>query len=109
MKIFPKSEWIPLNKIIGGFGQIVCKAKKPACDRCPINQQCQAHENFMKKKLKKVQVSEDDLEDMISEKCEGSREEIKKVNQGSKKGYAIIEDYKKKKRKKIKIIIDKNK
>lgn len=39
-KIFKKTEWKNINKILVGFGQIICLKKKPKCILCPINKKC---------------------------------------------------------------------
>lgn len=54
VKIFPKKEWKNVNKILVGFGQSICAARKPLCSECPINKICEADENYTKKKTKKV-------------------------------------------------------
>ncbi len=55
--LFDESEWKYVNEVIVGFGQLVCSAKQPSCDICPINALCLADENFMMKKTKKINVS----------------------------------------------------
>ena len=62
--IFPKSEWMPINKVLGGFGQIICKSRKPKCNICPIFKICKAEENSMKnKQIKKIQISKNKKKD----------------------------------------------
>lgn len=42
----PKEYWADINKLLVGFGQIMCTAKAPKCSRCPLYQYCpygQAH------------------------------------------------------------------
>jgi len=36
---FPKELWFPSNKILGGFGQVICK-KSPQCDKCQVAHLC---------------------------------------------------------------------
>ena len=36
----PKSYWLKVNKALVGYGQTICKAKKPKCDRCPLKNKC---------------------------------------------------------------------
>ena len=37
---FPKDLWIRLHHQIIWFGRLVCHAKKPECDRCPLQSAC---------------------------------------------------------------------
>lgn len=36
IRIFPREEWGDLNHRLVSFGRDVCKARKPACDTCPM-------------------------------------------------------------------------
>ncbi|KAL0234789.1 hypothetical protein PCE1_001825 [Barthelona sp. PCE] len=36
----PEQEWHDINHVLVGFGQLVCDAKKPKCDICPIYSSC---------------------------------------------------------------------
>jgi endonuclease-3 len=38
--LFPKQYWNKMNCALVGFGQILCEAKKPRCDRCPVRKEC---------------------------------------------------------------------
>lgn len=40
MGLFSKKEWFTLTYKIIGHGRAVCAARKPACDRCPLNALC---------------------------------------------------------------------
>ena len=40
-EIFEPEEYGELNKVMVGFGQLVCGAKKPKCLECPINLECE--------------------------------------------------------------------
>ena len=78
MKIFPKKEWVNVNKTIVGFGQSICKAKKPMCEECPINKLCTADENYtkiVKKKIKKVQYEEIEQEENDEKGYDEEKEE----------------------------------
>lgn len=37
---FPKKYWGAMNIAFVGFGQLLCTAKKPLCNQCPISKQC---------------------------------------------------------------------
>ncbi len=39
-KIIPKHLWSRVNRAMVGFGQTICKPKKPMCDKCPIREYC---------------------------------------------------------------------
>ena len=39
-ELFAQDSWPIVNETLVGFGQICCKAKKPACGKCPINRHC---------------------------------------------------------------------
>ncbi|KAI3388919.1 hypothetical protein SNEBB_006745 [Seison nebaliae] len=36
----PKDKWNETNKLLVGFGQQICKAKNPLCDRCAVKEDC---------------------------------------------------------------------
>lgn len=38
--IVPKEYWVGLNRSFVGFGQTVCKPKKPLCNECPFDYCC---------------------------------------------------------------------
>jgi endonuclease-3 len=42
MKILPEDRWIPFSHQIILHGRGLCKARKPACAECPLNQLCYA-------------------------------------------------------------------
>ena len=36
----PKEEWIPINPLLVGFGQLHCTPRKPKCKGCPVEKYC---------------------------------------------------------------------
>jgi endonuclease-3 len=40
MEILPKSEWIDFSHRLIWHGRKICKARKPLCDECPMNDFC---------------------------------------------------------------------
>ncbi|MDQ7031681.1 MAG: endonuclease III [Desulfonauticus sp.] len=40
IKIFPQSEWSNVNHLLVYLGRDICKARKPACELCPLNDIC---------------------------------------------------------------------
>ena len=40
MKIIPKKEWSDFSLQLVYFGRAVCRARKPGCDLCPLNDLC---------------------------------------------------------------------
>jgi endonuclease-3 len=42
--LFPKREWIAMSHRLVLHGRYVCLAKKPRCERCPLNEICSAAE-----------------------------------------------------------------
>jgi endonuclease-3 len=40
MKLVPRDEWILFSHLLIHHGRAVCKARKPDCPACPINQLC---------------------------------------------------------------------
>lgn len=38
--LFDKDEWNKINYVLVGFGQVICKSKKPKCKECIVNQEC---------------------------------------------------------------------
>lgn len=40
MKVLPKENWIRYNTQIIAHGRTICKARKPACDRCFLKAEC---------------------------------------------------------------------
>lgn len=47
-KIFDKEEWIFVNSVFVGFGQTICKAVKPLCEKCCIKDKCPYFNNHIK-------------------------------------------------------------
>lgn len=39
-KIVPKEEWKDINKVLVGFGQVICLASNPNCKKCCIDKKC---------------------------------------------------------------------
>lgn len=39
-KWLPKEEWVPLNPLLVGFGQMICTPLRPQCDICKVNTLC---------------------------------------------------------------------
>ena len=39
-KIVDKSCWIELNPLLVGFGQSICKSRKPGCNQCLLKESC---------------------------------------------------------------------
>ncbi len=39
-EVFPRELWNKVNKAFVGFGQTICKPKKPLCNECPIRNIC---------------------------------------------------------------------
>ncbi|MCD6463941.1 endonuclease III [Candidatus Woesearchaeota archaeon] len=46
MQIIPKKYWNKINKAFVGFGQTICKARKPLCDKCLIAEYCYYKNNL---------------------------------------------------------------
>ncbi|CRH00985.1 endonuclease III homologue, putative [Plasmodium relictum] len=47
-----KDIWSEINILLVGFGQVICKGKKPICERCTLTDYCQYYkENLIKKKI----------------------------------------------------------
>ncbi|HEY8430369.1 MAG TPA: endonuclease III [Sandaracinaceae bacterium] len=44
MQLFPERDWIAMGHRLVLHGRYVCKAKKPRCERCPLNEICAASE-----------------------------------------------------------------
>ncbi len=40
-KIFPEELWDSINTLLVGFGQTICKAVKPLCEKCLLNTTCE--------------------------------------------------------------------
>ena len=44
MEIIPKEEWSDFSLHLVYFGRAICKARKPNCPSCPLNNLCDYHE-----------------------------------------------------------------
>ena len=42
-KLFPEELWNRVNKAFVGFGQTICKPRKPLCNECPIRDICKSY------------------------------------------------------------------
>jgi endonuclease-3 len=42
MKLLPKSKWFSFTYVLIDHGRALCKAKKPLCAECPVNDLCPA-------------------------------------------------------------------
>ena len=40
MKLFPESDWVQLSHTLIFHGRYICKARKPACEQCPVTSLC---------------------------------------------------------------------
>lgn len=47
-KIFDRDEWMFVNNVFVGFGQMICKAIKPQCEKCCIKDRCPYYNNVKK-------------------------------------------------------------
>ena len=60
MKFVPKKSWFEYSHYLILHGRDKCKARKPQCDICEINEYCKYYENLLKKeKSKKEGTSKD--------------------------------------------------
>ena len=60
MKFIPKKSWFEYSHYLILHGRDKCKARKPQCDICEINEYCKYYENLLKKeKSKKEGTSKD--------------------------------------------------
>ena len=60
MKFVPKKSWFEYSHYLILHGRDKCKARKPRCDICEINEYCKYYENLLKKeKSKKEGTSKD--------------------------------------------------
>ena len=60
MKFVPKNSWFEYSHYLILHGRDKCKARKPQCDICEINEYCKYYENLLKKeKSKKEGTSKD--------------------------------------------------
>lgn len=40
MQLFPRDHWCQLAHLLIAHGRAICKAQRPACDRCPLKRSC---------------------------------------------------------------------
>ena len=60
MKFVPKKSWFEYSHYLILHGRDKCKARKPQCEICEINEYCKYYENLLKKeKSKKEGTSKD--------------------------------------------------
>ena len=60
MKFIPKKSWFEYSHYLILHGRDKCKARKPQCEICEINEYCKYYENLLKKeKSKKEGTSKD--------------------------------------------------
>jgi endonuclease-3 len=50
-QVIDKNNWIAINPLLVGFGQSVCKARKPNCSDCILNNRCPYYQNHIKNKI----------------------------------------------------------
>ena len=48
MEIIPQEEWINISHLLIFHGRRICKARKPDCPNCPLNDICPSSENVMR-------------------------------------------------------------
>jgi len=46
MELYPESEWVQLSNVFIFHGRYTCKAKKPDCENCPVNDLCRYYSNL---------------------------------------------------------------
>jgi len=51
MKVVPRDRWIGISHLLIDHGRQVCKARKPACDRCPVAGLCPSARYFLAGKV----------------------------------------------------------
>ena len=85
-------KWVPqelysaINMLLVGFGQTICKAVKPNCEDCLLNQECEYGINQLKirlgkkRSIKKIKGSKDETTESDFEKSElgSSKSKLKK-------------------------------
>ncbi len=49
MNIFPRDEWIFISQALVWHGRSLCKARKPACEKCPLYEVCPSGKEFYNK------------------------------------------------------------
>jgi endonuclease-3 len=42
MKLFPRERWIQLSHLLIHHGRAVCEARRPKCERCPVEDLCES-------------------------------------------------------------------
>ncbi|KAK8891568.1 alpha,alpha-trehalase nth1 [Tritrichomonas musculus] len=76
--IFPEELWEEVDKSVLYFGQTICNAVSPKCDRCPIYDSCTAKKTKNKRGNQKKQAT-NDLED-IEEISSNENEDLEDVD-----------------------------
>jgi endonuclease-3 len=51
MRIIPKKDWIEISYLLIEHGRAVCKARKPLCNKCPIDKLCPSAEKLLETKI----------------------------------------------------------
>jgi len=54
IKQFPKSEWIWISLALIWHGRLICNARKPKCDECPISKLCPKNGVYSKNNKKNI-------------------------------------------------------
>ncbi|SBS85421.1 endonuclease III homologue, putative [Plasmodium ovale] len=54
-----KELWSELNTLLVGFGQVICKGKKPNCEKCTLTNDCQYYKDSLVRKVKQKKGNED--------------------------------------------------
>jgi len=52
MSIFPKDAWFPVNYLMIVLGREICVARRPYCEKCPLNRICPSAFTFGERKSK---------------------------------------------------------
>lgn len=48
-----KELWSEINHVLVGFGQVICKGKKPLCEKCTLTNKCQYYQDTSTKQENK--------------------------------------------------------
>ncbi|CAC9696227.1 endonuclease III homologue, putative [Plasmodium sp. DRC-Itaito] len=48
-----KELWSEINHVLVGFGQVICKGKKPLCEKCTLTNNCQYYQDTLTKQENK--------------------------------------------------------